>query len=129
MSAIETILREPAIQALGWALLHFLWQGALVGALAALVLRALRNSGPDVRYVVGTIALAVMATLPVVTGVQAWRVAHPAAEQAQTVSEPSPSVVAGAAAPVPAESWEGLTAEDCRLRGAACPSSAIVPTT
>ena len=44
--------------------------------LAALALRALRNSAADVRYVVAAIALALMATLPVVTGVQAWRAAR-----------------------------------------------------
>ena len=76
MIATESLLREPAIQALGWALLHFVWQGALVGALAALALRAFRNSAPDVRYVVAAIALALMATIPVVTGVQAWRAAR-----------------------------------------------------
>jgi len=31
MSAIEQLLREPAAQAVGWALLHFVWQGTLVG--------------------------------------------------------------------------------------------------
>ena len=40
MSAIETLLRQPAAQAVGWALLQFVWQGAAVGALTALVLRA-----------------------------------------------------------------------------------------
>ena len=51
----------------GWALLQFVWQGALVGALTALVLLALRRSAADIRYVVATIGLALMLTLPVVT--------------------------------------------------------------
>ena len=32
MTAIEHLLRQPAAQAIGWALLQFVWQGALVGA-------------------------------------------------------------------------------------------------
>ncbi len=36
MSAIEqTLLQQPAAQAIGWALLQFVWQGALVGLLSA----------------------------------------------------------------------------------------------
>ena len=52
MTAIETLLRQPAAQAVGWALLQFVWQGAVVGALTALALLALRRSASDVRYVV-----------------------------------------------------------------------------
>ncbi|MBA2301975.1 MAG: hypothetical protein H0W08_05020, partial [Acidobacteria bacterium] len=73
MTAIDSVLRQPAVQAIGWTLLHFVWQGALVGLLAALALRALRNSAADIRYVVAAISLSLMATMPVVTGVQAWR--------------------------------------------------------
>jgi beta-lactamase regulating signal transducer with metallopeptidase domain len=76
MTAIETMLREPVIQAIGWALVHFLWQGTLIALIAAAALRALRHSAADVRYVVAAIALCVMATLPVVSGVQAYRAAN-----------------------------------------------------
>lgn len=72
MIVTETMLREPAIQALGWALLHFVWQGALLAVLAAIALRALRHSAADVRYVVAVVALSLMATMPAVTGVQAY---------------------------------------------------------
>src|SRR3954464_12029113 len=64
---------HPEAQAVGWALLHFIWQGALIGAISALVLRLLRRTAPDVRYVVGTIGLSLMFTMPVVTAVQLWR--------------------------------------------------------
>jgi beta-lactamase regulating signal transducer with metallopeptidase domain len=70
MSAIETLLRQPAAQAVGWALLQFVWQGTAVGVLTALALLALRRSASDVRYVVSAIGLALMLTLPVVSGVQ-----------------------------------------------------------
>ncbi len=69
MTAIETLLRQPLGEAVGWALLHFVWQGALVGAVTALALTALRRSAADVRYVVAAVGLALMLTLPVVSGV------------------------------------------------------------
>jgi beta-lactamase regulating signal transducer with metallopeptidase domain len=73
MPAIETWLQQPAAQAVGWALLQFVWQGAAVGALTALALLALRRSASDVRYVVASIGLALMLTLPIVTGVQKYQ--------------------------------------------------------
>ena len=72
MAAIEMWLRQPAAQAIGWALLQFVWQGTAVGALTALALLALRRSAADVRYVVSSIGLALMLTLAVVTGVQRY---------------------------------------------------------
>jgi beta-lactamase regulating signal transducer with metallopeptidase domain len=74
---MATLVQQPAAQAIGWALLHFLWQGALIGGLTATALAALRRSAPDVRYVVGTIGLSLMLTLPAVTAVQLWRGAAP----------------------------------------------------
>jgi beta-lactamase regulating signal transducer with metallopeptidase domain len=67
MTAINEMLQQPFGQAIGWALLQFVWQGTLIALLTAALLTALRRSGPDVRYVVSTIALALMLTVPVVT--------------------------------------------------------------
>src|SRR4051812_9116694 len=73
MSAIDHLLREPAAQAIGWALLHFIWQGTLVAALTAVALACLRNGAADIRYVISAIGLSLMLTLPAVTAVQLWR--------------------------------------------------------
>ena len=73
MSAIrelDAFVQDPLSQAIGWALLQFVWQGALIGVLTAITLAVLRRSAADVRYVVATIALSVMLTVPVVTAVQ-----------------------------------------------------------
>lgn len=51
----------PLIQALGWTLLHFLWQGALVGAGYGLVRIVVPPERADIRYAAGLIALALMA--------------------------------------------------------------------
>jgi beta-lactamase regulating signal transducer with metallopeptidase domain len=76
MNAIEPLLHQPAAQAVGWALLHFIWQGAVVGVFTSIALLALRRSAADVRYVVATIGMALMLTLPVVTGFQKWQVSR-----------------------------------------------------
>ena len=46
MPAIEMLLRQPAAQAMGWALLQFVWQGAALGVVTALVLTTLRRRRP-----------------------------------------------------------------------------------
>jgi len=86
MNASDTLLHQPVAQAVAWALLHFVWQGALVAAVTGLVLLALRRSAADIRYVVATIGMAMMLTLPVVTGVQKWQSARAVAiEPAQSL--------------------------------------------
>ena len=57
----------PLQQALSQALLHFIWQGALVAIALWLVLTLLRNSSPNARYVAGCGAMALLAVLPVIT--------------------------------------------------------------
>lgn len=55
------------IQAIGWTLLHFLWQGGVVGlgyALARLVLPVERN---EARYAAGLVALFILALCPLAT--------------------------------------------------------------
>ena len=92
MSAIELWLREPAPQAIAWALLQFVWQGTLIAVLTAGALAALKRSAADVRYVVATIALSLMLTMPVVTAVQSWRASGAHAPHAAV-----PAAAAGAA--------------------------------
>lgn len=45
------------IHAAGWALIHFLWQGALLGLGAALLLHLMRGARPGARYAVACSAL------------------------------------------------------------------------
>lgn len=55
------------VQALGWTLLHFLWQGALVGAVYGALRWLIGGGRAQWRYAIGLAALAVLAALPVVT--------------------------------------------------------------
>ena len=52
-----------AMQSLGWALLHFLWQGTALAALAAAAMALCRRA--STRYLVGVGALALMLLAPV----------------------------------------------------------------
>ncbi len=63
---------HPLVRALGWALLHFVWQGALLAGLAALAMRLLRARSPQARYAVGCAALLLMVAAPVATGLAAY---------------------------------------------------------
>ena len=54
------------VSTLGWALVHFVWQGTLVGIASAVALIVLRNARPQTRYLVGCAALALCLLLPVV---------------------------------------------------------------
>jgi len=53
------------MDALGWALVHFLWQGTALAALAAVGLAIFRR--PAARYLIGVFTLAVMLLAPVAT--------------------------------------------------------------
>ena len=54
-----------AMQSLGWALLHFLWQGTALAALAAAAMSVCRRA--STRYLVGVGALALMLFAPLAT--------------------------------------------------------------
>lgn len=58
---------SPLVERLGWTLLHFIWQGALVGLLYGLGLFLLRDATSDRRYAVAVAVLAVLALLPPAT--------------------------------------------------------------
>jgi TonB family protein len=54
-------------QALSRSLIHFIWQGSVVGLLLSITLLPLRRQSAKARYVVSCLALAVLAILPVAT--------------------------------------------------------------
>jgi beta-lactamase regulating signal transducer with metallopeptidase domain len=55
------------MQTIGISLLHSLWQSALLAILVFLLLRWMRNSSSNQRYLVGVIGMFVMFCLPIVT--------------------------------------------------------------
>jgi beta-lactamase regulating signal transducer with metallopeptidase domain len=66
MNAVIALADHPYAQALAWALLHFLWQGALLGLAAMVCFRIFKQSS-SVRYGIGVATLAAMLAAPVTT--------------------------------------------------------------
>ena len=58
---------HPVVYRLGWTLLHFLWQGAVVAGLFAVAQAGWRKRSSNARYWAGCLALALMLAAPVIT--------------------------------------------------------------
>src|ERR687893_815136 len=67
MRHTNALLAHPVFQLLGWTLLHFVWQGALVALAYAGISLSLRRSTANLRYTVACVAMLLMLLLPVAT--------------------------------------------------------------
>src|SRR5262245_7048981 len=67
MNALNHLLANPAMEALGWTLLHFLWQGAAAALLLAATIPLLRRASSHVRYTAACLIWTLMALSPAVT--------------------------------------------------------------
>jgi uncharacterized protein (TIGR03435 family) len=67
MNAIHFLSAQPWVERLGSTLLHFLWQGMAIAAVYAAARRSARDARPQVRYLLASTALALMAAAPVLT--------------------------------------------------------------
>src|SRR5471032_999875 len=65
MASLNSWLSPDVMHALGWTLIHSLWQGLGVAALAAALMAFSRR--PSIRYLVAVGALALMLAVPVAT--------------------------------------------------------------
>lgn len=94
MTDFQSVLSQPVFQSLGWALLHFFWQGTLAGLALAVCNFALRDSSARIRYAAGCVFLLVMLALPVATFLASF--AHGASAPAVTPqTAQAPGAVAG----------------------------------
>ncbi|MEN9864791.1 MAG: hypothetical protein RL748_381 [Pseudomonadota bacterium] len=88
---INTFLYAPFTQNLGWALLHFVWQGALIGCITAVLLALLRNNRPQTRYAIACGSLLLCLALPL------WQIARFAAPETPAM-QPAAQAMADSAA-------------------------------
>jgi HEAT repeat protein/beta-lactamase regulating signal transducer with metallopeptidase domain len=96
-----------ATHALGWALVHFLWQGAALALLLAAALAISRKASAQTRYTLSLVTLAAMLTVPLATGI----VLYDPREAITATSVPAPSVVSEAAeSPAPAPTLASVSA-------------------
>jgi beta-lactamase regulating signal transducer with metallopeptidase domain len=118
--------RGPLFQAIGWALVHFLWQGVVLAVVLRAALGALRRAPASTRYGVACAGLVLMAAAPVAVAVSALRAGPPA--RAAAAPAPAPPVYpaqtaspadAGAARPAYSPSaFPSMTdAEESGVRG------------
>lgn len=67
MKMIQMLFSQPFFQALGWTLIHFIWQGALAAMLFAGVNTLLRRRSANIRYAAACSAMLLMLLLPLAT--------------------------------------------------------------
>jgi beta-lactamase regulating signal transducer with metallopeptidase domain len=60
------------MQAIGWTLIHFVWQGTAIALVIAAALRATERRSPNVRYLIACAGLALMLAAPAVTARLMW---------------------------------------------------------
>ena len=65
----EALTASVVVRAIGFALIDFLWQGAAIGVVTAVLLKCFGRARPQVRYVIGCAGLAAMAVAPALTAV------------------------------------------------------------
>jgi uncharacterized protein (TIGR03435 family) len=64
VNTIQFLSSQPWVERLGWTLVHFLWQGALIAGLYSAARRCAR---PNTRYILACVALSAMAAAPLIT--------------------------------------------------------------
>src|SRR5436190_87810 len=79
MSALGTLLSGPLAHAIGWALVHLLWQGVLVAAILAATLALMQRQSANARYLAACGALALLLALGAATAYKVYEPAAPAA--------------------------------------------------
>jgi uncharacterized protein (TIGR03435 family) len=117
---LEKFILHPAVQATGYALLQFLWQGAFLASLLFVAGRWIRRS-PALRYAVGC---AVLFSMPVVLGITILRSHTAAADSGDTAApaaRPARIAMADSGADRRTASEIEPAYQDARLRQPAAP--------
>ncbi|AHJ98810.1 M56 family metallopeptidase [Hymenobacter swuensis] len=97
MNWLEQLLPSALVRALGWTLVHSLWQGAVVALALAGLLLLLRQHSAEVRYRTAAVGLLLLLTLSVITFGR-YYTAAPSASTAATAGFRSENSAVGAAA-------------------------------
>lgn len=67
MTEFELGTIGPLVESLGWTLIHFVWQGAAVGLIFAVLMRVCRHTSPNLRYAIGLVCMGALLLLPIAT--------------------------------------------------------------
>lgn len=94
------------VEIAGLTLVHFVWQGAAIAALAAAGLWLLRHAPPQARYLLACLALALMIAAPLMTALMLGTTASSAATSTIDAAM-SPGIAVSAGVHVPASQGDG----------------------
>jgi len=67
MLDLRGLVQPSSLDALAWTLIHFLWQGALLGCVAFFALKIVRPERATTRYAIGVATLGAMLATTIVT--------------------------------------------------------------
>lgn len=76
---METLISSNTAEALGWTILHSLWQATLVGILLMLLLKLMKNGTSTQRYFISLAALSMVVVMALVTFFTIYRPLAPIA--------------------------------------------------
>ena len=82
------------IPVVGWALMHFVWQGIVLAVVTGVVLGASRQRSANTRYLVACVGLVVMVVAPVVTVGVLWSASGPLPDAAVATPSAAPETAA-----------------------------------
>ena len=100
MNAMQ-VLAGPVAQAIGWALLHLLWQGTIVAGILAAVLALLSRRSANARYAASCTALAIVFVMFVGTAVRSYDPgAAPIAAPATAITAPADATISLSRVPI-----------------------------
>ncbi len=100
MNPLPTFWNDPLVHRLGWTLVHFVWQGALLAAGYAAWRAAGRGRSANARYLAGCLTLLLMAAAPMATFLHL--AGNPGSLAPTTPAPPRAEVLSPAAASAPA---------------------------
>lgn len=99
LALLDPVVSTPVVSTLGWTLLHFLWQGLLIGLLHEGLIRVTKAHSPQLRYGISVCGLTALMLSPLVTF---WLLSatepadsafvRAAASEMQAFAHPSPGV-------------------------------------
>jgi beta-lactamase regulating signal transducer with metallopeptidase domain len=122
----SSLLHGEVVLRVGWALVHSVWQAALLAGALWLLLAALRGRSSGARYVAACGALALMLGLPLAT-VAGLRI--PSGTRPPVGAQDAGMAGVEAGTPSPAQTPSQLAASRSESRpSAASPAAALVPT-
>ncbi|PSR55429.1 hypothetical protein AHMF7605_18920 [Adhaeribacter arboris] len=117
MNYLPAFITPRLVEALGWTILHSLWQGALVAITLSVLMILLHRHSARIRYAVATMALFSTLVIAGITFIRTYQqVPQPVPVSNSIAREIQPSVTNSASKPMPALTPSGSTKSV--LRGA-----------